>query len=294
MPNIATLPQDIYTLFAKREGTDMLVEQWAKHAANMADHIRVAISDDERGPRPANTLYASEIGKPCLRQLWYKYHYPQDAEALLPHTKFKFLYGSLLEETTLALARAAGHDVSDEQRAVEIRLTNGWAIRGRIDAVIDGHVVDVKSMSPYGFGEFSTVGYNDGNDKFGYRAQVDFYASLLGGPGKPEFGYILGVDKVNGHIAAKPVKMWDSDAIMLDYLHKRTDAINDDGVPPPRTFAAEDKPNGNEGLGTACSYCEFKKKCWPGLRTFLYSNGPQFLTKVNKVPKVPEITSHDD
>jgi hypothetical protein len=41
-------------------------------------------------------------------------------------------------------------------------------------------------------------------------------------------------------------------------------------------------------LGTGCSYCAFKKHCWPGLRGFAYSGGPRYLTNVVKTPDVPE------
>ena len=48
--------------------------------------------------------------------------------------------------------------------------------------------------------------------------------------------------------------------------------------------------SGNQKLGLNCSYCAFKKECWPDLRTFLYANtGPVYLTKVIKEPNVYEV-----
>ena len=44
-----------------------------------------------------------------------------------------------------------------------------------------------------------------------------------------------------------------------------------------------------------CAYCEYKAHCWKdanggrGLRKFIYSNGPVYLTEVNKTPKVIEV-----
>ena len=32
----------------------------------------------------------------------------------------------------------------------------------------------------------------------------------------------------------------------------------------------------------------YRKECWKGLRTFIYSSGPVYLTKVVNLPKVPE------
>ena len=69
---------------------------------------------------------------------------------------------------------------------------------------------------------------------------------------------------------------------------------------PPRAFEPKDDgnkkdgkfvPNGNKILGTYCSYCDQKKKCYPELRTFIYSSGPKFFVSIKegKEPKVPEI-----
>lgn len=288
MANISTLSQDIMALLDNREGTDLVVDEWAKYATNMAQHIHTAISEDTRGPRSDSVLWASEIGKPCLRQVWYKINKPDVAEKLMPHTRFKFLYGSLLEETALTLAKAAGHTVTDEQMKIELDLSNGWKVSGRIDAVIDGTIVDVKSMSPYGFAEFKEKGYEADNDKFGYRAQVDYYrweSQLY----SDHPGHILGIDKVNGHIVNRPVNQFSDRTAMHSYLVHRTDELSY-STPPSRSFNDEATGvKGNRKLCTECSYCEFKKECWPDVRTFIYSNGPVFLTVVKDTPKVPEV-----
>ena len=60
--------------------------------------------------------------------------------------------------------------------------------------------------------------------------------------------------------------------------------------PPPRAFAdVPHQKSGNRKLGVVCSYCPFKRSCWPGLRTFLYSDGPTYLTHVDRVPEVREV-----
>ena len=56
---------------------------------------------------------------------------------------------------------------------------------------------------------------------------------------------------------------------------------------PNRAFSdVPDGKSGNMKLGTQCSYCEFKKVCWPDLKTYIYSSGPRYLTKVVREPKV--------
>ena len=68
--------------------------------------------------------------------------------------------------------------------------------------------------------------------------------------------------------------------------------------PPDRGFdpvpQSTKNPNGNEKLSSACSYCDFKKECYPGLRKFIYSDRPVFLTKVVKKPMVYEDLEYSD
>jgi hypothetical protein len=68
-------------------------------------------------------------------------------------------------------------------------------------------------------------------------------------------------------------------------------AVNNPEVVPNRGFSSiPDGKSGNMKLDTQCSYCAFKDMCWPGLRTFLYSGKPRFLTEVVREPKVEEVT----
>ena len=78
----------------------------------------------------------------------------------------------------------------------------------------------------------------------------------------------------------------------VDYKSKvaETKEMLASSSPPDRPYVAEpDGKSGNMKLGVACSYCSFKKTCWPEMRTFLYSNGPRFLTVVQRTPEVPEL-----
>ncbi len=80
----------------------------------------------------------------------------------------------------------------------------------------------------------------------------------------------------------------DEQETLRKIAHKK--AIVELPEPPNRGFMAEpDGKSGNMQLCMECRYCEYKHTCWPGLRTFLYSGGPRFLTKVVKEPDVPEV-----
>ncbi len=51
----------------------------------------------------------------------------------------------------------------------------------------------------------------------------------------------------------------------------------------------EQGKSGNIELDVRASYNDFKWECFPHLRAFKYSGGPTFLTKVERLPDVPEI-----
>lgn len=278
---------DIYgVLRDPSTGKRLKDEAWVSFGARVAKHGLDAFAPPEKGPRaprPPKTLYASEIGEPCLRKLWYKVHRPHLAEPLLGHTHLKFAYGDIVEELVLQGARAAGYAVTREQELVSTTTKGGWEIRGRVDAVIaDQWVVDVKSVSPYSFDKYRKEGLTDTTDSFGYRTQLAFYRD---GMGLPASGFILG-NKTSGRLAWPTMQLGGSLDFRFDLIDEE---LADPVVPPTRAFADEDAGQGNRKLGTNCSYCAFKQACWPGLRAAAYARGPVFLTEAVKWPRVLEI-----
>jgi hypothetical protein len=288
---IDTLVPDIYQVLRNSrlgKGVELTVEQQAQLGASLAAKTARALNREDR-VRPAKTLYMSEIGKPCTRQLWYSVYAPHLGEKLLPHTQFKFLYGDYLEELTLFLAKLAGHEVTNEQELVEFK-HNGWTIRGKKDCHIDGVLVDVKSASSFAFKKFQE-GLTDENDSFGYRAQLEGYGNVV--PPAPRMGWLV-VDKQNGTLQWSEHKpSWFKLAHKLDDI---TRGLEDIAGPPKRSFTlVPEGKSGNEKLGTECSYCPYKQECWKdtnagyGLRAFSYAGKPVFLGTVVREPKVPEI-----
>lgn len=226
----------------------------------------------------------SNIGKPCERQLWYEINEPSKAEAFRPETYMKFMYGHLVEELVIFLAELAGHEVKGRQDTQEIE-----GIEGHRDVVIDGTLTDVKSASSYSFKKFKDH-LTPENDSFGYIPQLQSY--LYSGQEDPivtdkERAAFLVVDKVNGHIT---LDFHEKDETNWPELYNQKKATIASSEVPERGFQPQPfGKSGNESLPINCSYCDFKKHCHPGLRTFLYSNGPVFLTKVEWEPNVPEI-----
>lgn len=231
----------------------------------------------------------SNIGK-GTRQLWYDKRYGRD-EVLPPSTILKFIYGDIIEYLLLFLASLAGHSVTHLQDEVSLD-----GIKGHIDADIDGVTVDVKSASTHAFRKFSLPKTDPGslieNDSFGYIEQIAGYATA-----RDTDGAFLAVDKQNGHIAYLSFDKEELSAFKVkDRIAYLKDVIDSD-VEPGRCYPDEEEgKSGNRALGINCSYCSHKGRCWSdsngglGLRTFLYSNGPKFLTKVVREPNVREVT----
>lgn len=233
------------------------------------------------------TLYASDIGRPCVRELWYKYR-NTDKESLSGSTVLKFLYGDIIEDVVLHLATLAGHEVKHQQAVIEKELSNGWRVRGRIDAVIDDALIDVKSVASQGFYKFES---NLVDDPFGYRFQLGTYSAFFDGCSTSHAGFLC-VDKSLGHI-----KYYDFSADIpsatkvVDHAENCVAAIEAED-PPTQLDAVESGKSGNLKLCTTCSYCAYKAECWKdandgqGLLSYAYSNKVEHLIKVVKEPKV--------
>lgn len=236
---------------------------------------------NEKETKPV--LRMSNFGTKCDRKLWYTVNRPDAKEPLLPHTRLKFLYGDVIEALVLSLAREAGHRVEGEQD--ELVLDD---VVGHRDAIIDGLLVDVKSANSRSFQKFKAP---DFDDTFGYLDQLNLY--LEASKDDPRLtikkaGGLLAVDKELGHIHLRMVHKDDIDWPAKIRERKRMVGAKD---PPPRPYKdVADGMSGNRRLGTMCAYCQFKQTCWPELRTFLYSDGPRFMSVVIKEPNVLEVT----
>jgi len=285
MKKIDTLVEDIYNLFEPENDIEISEEEVDKHLDSFTKSIKETMKNilNEK-PRERRNLRLSAIGKPA-RQLWYDKNTKETPEPLQPHTRIKFLYGHLLEDLLIVLSRIAGHEVTEQQKEVNV---NG--IKGHQDCMIDGVLVDCKSASGRSFEKFSQKKlYSD--DPFGYIAQISAYAE---GNGVDEAAF-LAIDKQNGNICLTPVHSLEmiNAKERIDYLKGAMDKTN----PPDRCYDdVPDGASGNRKLAFGCFYCEHKRTCWSdanegkGLRVFNYANGNRYLTQVKKAPNVEEVT----
>ena len=220
------------------------------------------------------------------RYIWNSYH-GTVKEEIQPHTYVKFMYGHLIEEMLLFLTRMSGHTVTSEQKKCEVE-----GVKGHMDCKIDGVVTDVKSASVFGFKKFKE-GRVPEDDQFGYVDQIKAYAHS---EGERKFAW-LAMDKQNGHLTYCTHDLDDTS----DPMHELLQGDIEERIrhvkqlvegPEPEGYCYPEVPEGKSGnmkLSVGCSYCQFKDKCYPNLRTFVYSKGPVFLTKVVKEPQVMEI-----
>lgn len=273
--------ESIYRVVSK--GCEVTQEQADEFGHTLSNLIAQRLRDRTTGAREF-TLRMSNIGKGA-RQLWYEKRFGSDEE-LPPHTLVKFMFGDIIESLVLFLAKLGGHRITAEQTEVDVK-----GIKGHIDADIDGVTVDVKSASTHGFRKFAD-GSLITNDPFGYVEQIAGYCKA-----RNTDGAFLAVDKQNGHITYLPIGRDELEVFDIESRIEYIKSIVESDEVPERCYPdEEDGASGNRKLGVNCSYCPFKARCWAdangglGLRTFLYSTGPRFLTNVAREPNVKEIT----
>jgi hypothetical protein len=252
MASIDTLETDINRLLTGG-GTippDALVQYGSEIAAALDRQVTKA---GTVRARPAKRVFGSEVGQydTCPRKLWFTYHKPELGEELTGNVRMKFIYGDIIEETVLTLAKAAGHKVEHEQAEIRLDMPGGYELVGHIDAVVDGVLVDVKSTTSFGMKGFLA---GTGGDKFGYRAQLRVYEDGMARKGTVTSGVgWIAVDKQLGHIKfikeTKPYNVVD----LFSNVVATLDTAN-----PAKVQGRKPVPEGSSGnmkLDTECSYC---------------------------------------
>lgn len=277
--NIRTLITDIQDVVGRKDGwlDEALAEGFAR---DLGLRLMAEGGRQDEAPR----LRLSQMGDRCPCALWHSIHSPSLSEPLPAHARIKYTYGHVIEALVIAMAKAAGHEVTGEQDAVFVD-----EIRGSRDCVIDGCVVDVKSASSMAFQKFKTGSIRE-DDPFGYLAQLDGY--VVGSIDDPlvrvkDRGYLLAVDKTLGHMCLYEHR------IRPDFIRERIlsykEIVACDNPPKCTCGIIADGKSGNIKLDMRASYSPQKYLCHPSLRTFLYASGPVYLTKVVRKPDVTEV-----
>jgi len=245
-----------------------------KGESDMAEEIREQVAQDVKaalekqfsGPsRDEFKLRMSNIGRPKC-QLWFEKNDSEDKTPLPPHFLMNMIIGDIVEAVFKGLLRAAGISFTDNEK-VTLKLEDGTEINGEFDMVLDDAVDDVKSASPWSYqNKFASSAALADGDSFGYIAQLVGYSRAAG---KRMGGWWV-VNKANGEFKYVPAEDID-EATVLSEIQDTVSYINND-EPFQRCFEPVSethyrKPTGNKKLGIGCSFCSYKHKCWPGLKT---------------------------
>ena len=238
-------------------GSELSKEQLGSAFADDRCLSRLVLDKLTRGDTKP-TYRMSNHGWPD-RKLWYYINRPETREQLRPEVKLKFLYGDLIEALILPLAEASGHKVEGRQ---DERTING--LKGHIDCIIDGMLIDIKSANSRAFDR-----WRDGSfvtrDPFGYLDQLHLYLSASQEDErvtyKREAGWLV-VDKELGHVILRTLTFQDRDFVAE--INQKREMLSAK-EPPARCFPDKSEgASGNRKLDVQCSYCPYKEECWPG------------------------------
>ena len=210
-------------------------------------------------------LRMSNVGRPlCQLQMQAKNVKP---ETPTYDFKMRMILGDVIEALVISLLEAAGVNVKNKHKKVELKIDKKNSITGEFDIELDDGIYDIKTVSPYAF-EYKFKSDNaferiKESDSFGYVSQGLGY----GMANKVPFRGWLAVNKSTGEIAvAEAVDNKEERENVYDNIRKVVKAISSD-KPFQRSFTDNEevyygKPTGNRTLGIECSYCPYKYDCW--------------------------------
>jgi hypothetical protein len=276
---IDNLIKDIYAVVEKEEN-------WftAPRLADFGANLSTALNRHQGVP----SLRLSQMGEKCPSALWHSIHSAAHAEPFPPWVRIKFDYGHILESYVIELCKAAGHEVTGEQDEL---ILDG--VKGHRDCVVDGCTVDVKSLNSRSFQALKAGMAPQDIFLRDYLDQLDGYVvAAIDDPlvRVKDRGYILAIDKTLGHLHLEEHICRPTNIRQRIIEYKR--CVGLDKPPACKCNTVADGKSGNIKLDVKASYNSHKWDCFPNLRCFLYASGPVYLTKVNRVPDVPEINKH--
>ncbi len=279
MSKINTVVKDVNKIFSQI-GAGKPVELPEKKVDILLSNLKEALSQWSTPREKSVGLRMSNVGRPN-RQLWYDIKSNKDQEELSPAVIFRFLYGHIVEELLLFFVDLAGHKVEHQQAEVNV-----LGLKGHVDCLIDDVVIDIKSASDFSFRKFKD-GKLSQDDPFGYLAQLAAYEHGFGKSG----GGFLVANKSSGEIC-----LYIPDELEVPNIESRLETVRtelkEDVPPRERCYPIIAKgKSGNMGLHNSCKWCRHKFQCNPDLRVFKYSNTLEYLTEVEVLPSVEEITA---
>lgn len=283
MKTINTLIKDVYDVAGRETWFDPQLAE--RYSQEMGIRVLGRLSERREVPR----LRLSQMGDGCPKSLWASIHSPSIREKFPPNVLIKFHFGDVVEAMAIALAKAAGHLVTGEQDELELD-----GVLGHRDCVIDGNIVDVKSVNSLSFQKIKNKAVAEDTFLRSYLDQLDGYVvASLEDPlvTNHTTAYIWAVDKVLGHMCLYEHK------IRPDRIRQRIadykSIVKRENPPECTCGTVREGASGNIKLDLKASYNPYKRFCFPNLRTFYYADGKDgkiiHLVHVAREPRVPEI-----
>lgn len=279
------LVDDIYkVLDSLTDGNELNISEkmFEEFGKDMTDALRHWATPQNVEGKPV--LRMSNVGRP-ERRLWFDTHTQSEStEKLHPSTQIKFLYGHLLEVLLLFFVKLSGHKLTSQQKEITVS-----GIKGHMDCMIDGEVVDVKTASGYSFKKFKE-GTLAEDDSFGYLSQLAGYETAE----KTNEGGFLVMNKETGELTMFIPDDMDKPNIKAKIKNVKNIIASD--TPPDFCYAPiPEGKAGNMKVARGCSWCPHKFECHKdandgkGLRVFNYAKGPVYFTKIVSEPNVEEV-----
>ena len=248
----------------------------------------------------------SNIGKPlCQLKMEKKYFNDESLKNFENYNyKLRNLFGDILEAVVVMLLKSVKANINSTQGNVKLD-AEYFDIKGTYDIIIDDKVYDIKSASPFAFDK--KFGEQGGgfekfveDDVFGYLSQGYLYSEATT---KPFGGWIV-VNKSTGEllVSSPPEDDEKYRQQALATVKKNIKALMDD-EPFERCFdlieeSFYQKKTGNKVLGTVCSFCSYKHKCWGDNVQYLpqqqsKAKSPKFFwyAEINKPKETADETS---
>ncbi|MEK0324122.1 MAG: hypothetical protein QQN63_00325 [Nitrosopumilus sp.] len=264
------VPEDLLD-WASSEFREVLKDRFAKYGVDR-DNKNMRLSQSGKELRLLHLEHLDDVNK----------EFP-------PNVLRLFLYGDLVEILMVFMAKLSGHTVTNEQMEVTCA-----GVKGHIDGIIDGNLVDEKSASGFGYKKFANGDILNGSDPYGYIGQLGAYQQSPELKGLiSDTPYLWVMNKENGEMCLR--KVYD---MYLPDMAKKIEAIKEVREPgatlPPMCANSDEVPAAktslNKKIGSACTYCDYKWNCWEDLRAFKYSNRTEYLSTVVNEPRVDEVT----
>ena len=213
-------------------------------------------------------LYLSSVGK-CPRQQAYNVlGFETNGKEIDSRARMVFFQGDMAELAVAYLAKLAGvsiESIGDNQATVNLD-----GVQGHPDGVLDAedgtkYLVEIKSMSSYGFEKFEKGDIDDS-----YLGQVNAYMEALG----LDWCVMVALNKDSGVLGEKIIH---KDGAIVNRCRKNIKTVRQatKETLPERPYAPDEKGN----LPWQCLYCAYWGHCWPNAQKVLVGRSNKLKIK---------------